>query len=81
MYMPSHFFVSKFLKEIKLIVVVTFCVWTCHPQNFVNLLIFFLPISASLFLQSLCLKRCSQMSFAVMAVHGCYYKQLKGNQA
>ena len=72
-------FVSKFLKEIQIIVVVTFCVRT-SIFNFFLICSYFLPISASLFLQSLWLKKCSQISLAVIAVHVFYYKQLKDNR-
>ena len=50
MYMPGHFFVSKFLKEIQIIAIVIFYVWTDHPQK-----VFYLPLFFTS-LQSLCLK-------------------------
>ena len=33
MYMPGHYFASRFLKEIWIIVILIFCDWTSQPQN------------------------------------------------
>ena len=48
-YMPCHFFLNKFLKEIEMIIIVVFRVWISHLKIYSHLL----PVSASLFLKKL----------------------------
>ena len=58
-----HFFVSKFLKEIQIIVISIFWIWTSKPQNVLNLSFFFFSISTLQFLQSFYSDKKSVMTF------------------
>ena len=63
----GHLFISKFLKEIWMTVIVIYCIWTSQPRNLVQLLLF-LPSSASVFLKGWFLKNCINQ-LVVIVVH------------
>ena len=61
-----------------MIVIIIFCVWNSHPQNFLNLLLFlhqFQPLCSYNF----CIHKKCIISLAVMAVHGFLYKTVVAN--
>ena len=77
--MPGHFFVSKFLKEIQIIAIVIFYVWTFHPQKVFYLLLFFTNFSLFFFTKFV-LKKCI-ITLAVIAVQSLFIGSKKRVEA
>lgn len=53
----DHSFVSKFFKEIKVIIVLNFCFWSCQRQNVLNLFLFCINFSVVVLIKFVFIKK------------------------